>query len=197
MPDPEELQEAALIQAAVHDPDAFQALYQRYLRRVYAYVAARVGNPQDAEDVVSEIFLRVIRHLDRLHKPQQTSFAAWLFVIARHAVTDHYRRNGQAARLIPLGSAEHLPQPGAQPDALLSEADETARLGQMIALLPERKREIITLRYYAGLRNHEIAAVLGIGEKTVSATLSRALNDLHAHYQTFEATDEQRWNRDV
>jgi len=170
--------EQALIQRAIDDPDAFQELYTRYVRRVYSYVASRIGHRQDAEDVVSEVFLRVIKNLDQLRQRQQTSFAAWLFVIARHAIADHYRKNGHSEEYISLDVAELCAPAEKQPDHLLSHNEESAYLYSLILTLPERKREIITLRFYGGLRNQEIAKVLGIGEKTVSAYLSRAVNDL-------------------
>lgn len=174
--------EQVLIQRAIDEPDAFQELYYRYVRRVYGYVASRISHRQDAEDVVSEIFLRVIKNLDQVRQRQQTSFAAWLFVIARHAIADHYRKNGHAEEHVSLDAVE-LFAPGAkQPDHIFSENEEATWLYQMILSLPERKREIITLRYYGGLRNQEIASVMGIGEKTVSAYLSRALNDLQERY---------------
>jgi RNA polymerase sigma-70 factor (ECF subfamily) len=174
--------EQILIQRALYDPDAFQDLYYRYVRRVYGYVASRISHRQDTEDVVSEVFLRVIKNLDQLRQRQQTSFAAWLFVIARHAIADHYRKNGHSEEHISLDAAEPPAPAEKQPDHIFSENEEAARLYRMILSLSERKREIITLRYYGGLRNQEIATVLGIGEKTVSAYLSRALNDLQEKY---------------
>lgn len=183
--------EQALIQRAIDDPDAFQVLYYRYSRRIYGYVVSRVTHRQDAEDVVSDIFLRVIKNLDQLRHRQQTSFASWLFVIARHAIADHYRRNGHFENHIPLEDAEPSAPAEKQPDYIVGENEEAAYLYRMILTLPERKREIITLRYYGGLRNQEIAEVLGIGEKTVSAYLSRALNDLEEKYQAAQSAKGQ------
>lgn len=182
MPDQPETDERALVQRALHDPDAFEALYARYVRRVYAYVAARTSNPQDAEDVVADIFLRVVRSLDQLHNAHHTSFAAWLFAVARSAVVDHYRRSDQARAHVALSDAGPLAAPDAEPEQALHAAEDAAKLRALIAALPERQREIVMLRYYGGLRNQEIAAVLQIGEKTVSGYLSRALRDLHTRY---------------
>jgi RNA polymerase sigma-70 factor, ECF subfamily len=181
--------EQILIQRALDDRDAFQDLYYRYVRRVYGYVASRISHRQDAEDVVSEVFLRVIKNPDQLRQRQQTSFAAWLFVIARHAIADHYRKNGHSEEHISLDAAEPSAPAEKQPDHIFSENEEAARLYRMILSLSERKREIITLRYYGGLRNQEIATVLRIGEKTVSAYLSRALNDLQEKYHAAQSAE--------
>lgn len=174
--------EDVLIQRAIDDPDAFQQLYARYVRRIYGYVASRIGDRQDAEDVVSQIFLHVIKNLDQLRQRQHISFAAWLFVIARHTIADHYRKDGHSDEHVSLDAVEPSASAEKQPDQIVSESEEAAHLYQLVLTLPERKREIITLRYYGGLRNQEIAVVLGIGEKTVSAYLSRALNDLQEKY---------------
>ena len=87
--DPE--QEQGLVSRARDDPDALQALYRLYVRRIYGYVASRINNRQDAEDVVSEVFLRMVRTLDRFSNRHSYSFSAWIFTIARNAVSDYYR----------------------------------------------------------------------------------------------------------
>jgi RNA polymerase sigma-70 factor (ECF subfamily) len=188
---PDVVDEQALVQRALDDPEAFQALYHRYARRVYGYIASRIAHPQDVEDVVAEVFLHVIKHLDQLRNRQQASFAAWLFVIARHAVADHYRQNGRHESLLSLEDAEPCLSVEKQPDHIFSENEEAARLYRMILTLPERQREIVTLRYYGGLHNQEIAAVLGIGEKTVSAYLSRALNELQKKHNAAQSAEEE------
>lgn len=171
-----------LVQSAPHDADAFEKLYALYFRRVYGYVASRIGSSPDAEDVTADIFLRVIRNLDQLRNQQTTSFAAWLFTIARHATADYYRRNGHVENPIPLETTEQLIAVDAQPDQAIIDSEDADRLYRLVIALPERQREVITLRYYGGLRNHEIATVLGIGEKTVAAYISRALSELQAKY---------------
>jgi RNA polymerase sigma-70 factor (ECF subfamily) len=188
---PDVVDEQALVRRAIDDAEAFETLYHRYARRVYGYIASRIAHPQDVEDVVAEVFLRVIKHLDQIRNRQQASFAAWLFVIARHAVADHYRQNGRHESLLSLEDAEPCLSGEKQPDHIFSENEEAARLYRMILTLPERQREIVTLRYYGGLHNQEIAAVLGIGEKTVSAYLSRALNELQKKHNAAQSAAEE------
>jgi RNA polymerase sigma-70 factor, ECF subfamily len=181
MGDVHEYSDEALARRALDDGAAFQALYDRYFRRIYGYVAARVAHHHDAEDIVSDIFLKVVRHLSRMRGRYPASFAAWLFSIARNAVTDYYRQNGRNPDTVPLiPASEPARQPG--PESVQSDDEQSVLLRDLVARLPERKREIVMLKFYGGLRNQEIALVLNIGEKTVSAYLSRALDDLHQQY---------------
>src|SRR5712692_6231491 len=84
--------EADLIRAAQAHRSAFALLYQRYLLRVYYYVRARLANDEDAADLTQQIFLQVLDALPD-YRPRSAPFAAWLFQIARNAVTDFYRRH--------------------------------------------------------------------------------------------------------
>lgn len=185
---PDSVNEHDLIQRALDDPNAFHELYSHYVRRVYGYVASRVSPPQDAEDIVAEVFLRVIKHFDQLRNRHATSFAAWLFTIVRHTVADHYRLNGEPESHIPLDANDHTAPADNQPDHIFTQEEDAAHLRRLILSLSDRKREIITLRYFGGLRNQEIADLLGIGEKTVSAYLSRALSELQDKYRTTQFT---------
>lgn len=176
------IDERELVRQALDDSAAFQRLYERYLGRVYGYVASRVIDQHDAEDIVSDVFLRVVRHLPQLRNNHQISFAAWLFTIARNAVTDHHRRKPQTETHLSLELATPLAAAESSHDTTLIVSEDAAQLRNLIAALPERKREIVTLRYYGGLRNQEIAALLHIRERTVAATLSRALDELQEKY---------------
>lgn len=185
-------QEQELVRRALDDPTAFQELYERYFKRIYGYVASRINNRPDAEDVVSEVFLRVIQNLAQLRSQYPNSFAAWLFAMARNAVTDHYRRRAHTETIVPLDSSPPVTAVDLHPDTTIIEGENAAQLREMIATLSERKREVVMLKYYGGLRNQEIAVVLQIGEKTVAAYLSRALDELHEKYTILKSEPEQK-----
>lgn len=178
--------ERALLDRLDSDPAAFNRLYTLYLRRVYGYVAARIENRQDAEDVVSEVFLKVVRNLDQFRRQHGLSFAAWIFTIARHTVSDYYRRRPFIQTL----ALDTVPLIADSPDLVVMERENAHDLRQIVSALPERQREIVILKFYSGLRNQEIAVVLGVGEKTVAAYLSRALKDLSRKYQAVDKEGE-------
>src|SRR5579883_1140839 len=88
---PVDTDEAELVRAAQADPSTFAQIYQRYLPRVYHYVRARLDGEEDAADLTQQVFLQALAALPG-YQPRGVPFAAWLFQIARHAVSDFYRR---------------------------------------------------------------------------------------------------------
>jgi RNA polymerase sigma-70 factor (ECF subfamily) len=178
--------EQHLLALARQDPQAFRRIYQHYLPRLYAYVRYRVERKQDAEDLVAETFLRVVDGFDRFEWRHEGSFAAWLFRIAHNAISNFHRDH---AHLDYTRAPEELPEPvatGPLPDAIVLRKELFADLHRLIATLPPRRREVITLKFFGGLQNREIAAVLGLDERTVASHLCRALEDLYARYTRLE-----------
>jgi RNA polymerase sigma-70 factor, ECF subfamily len=174
--------ERDLITEAKTDAESFRELYRLYFPRVYAYVAYRVGSVPDAEDVTADIFMRVVEALGNFEYRGAGSFAAWVFRIAHFRVAEFYRRQRRIHIPIPLDDLPELTSDIPTPDAAFQEKERFARLWARIQTLSPRRQEIITLRFYGGLRNSEIATVLGLDERTVAAHLSRALDDLQARY---------------
>lgn len=174
--------EMTLAGRASHDPVAFQTLYELYFERLYSYVMARLGNREDAEDVVSGIFLNVIKGLRSFKNHREKSFAAWIFTIARNTLSDFVRQRSRQPQAIDFDGSLEADEDMLQPEPILIQRERESELRTMLALLPERRREVLILRYFAGLKNIEIALVLGIDERTVASNLSRGLKDLYLHY---------------
>lgn len=179
------------MQNAQRDPEQFRALYRHYFPRIYAYVAARVGRKHDAEDVVSEIFVKVVEALNRFEYRGEGSFTAWLFRIAHNHVVQFYRRQGRSAQAISLDDVPQLRSDLPSPDEAYLQKERFARLLEMLDTLSPRRQEIISLRFFGELRNQEIAEVLGLSEKTVASHLSRGLDDLHHKYDSEMRDDIQ------
>ena len=170
--------EAELVERARIDPAAFQELYRHYLPRVYAYIAARLPERAEAEDVVAAAFLKALERLNQFRVRGDWAFAAWLFRIARHELIDHYRKRRR--RDAPYSLELHCQLvDGAEPlDNAFVREEASAHIRALVATLPPRRQEVVALRFFAGLRNNEIAAVLGIQERSVASHLCRALDDL-------------------
>jgi RNA polymerase sigma factor (sigma-70 family) len=158
----------------------FKEIYDRWLVPVYHYFYFRVGNSKDAEDLTSQVFLKVCEELPKYHEHGQ--FPAWLFTIARHKAVDFYRTGW---REVPLEAIDSLES---QHD-LLSQAvssDEIRRLQHLIHSLPDDDQELIRLRFVAELGYGEIGIVVNRKEdavrKSISRLLARLQNQLEVHH---------------
>ena len=175
-------QERTLVKKAQQDPTAFQELYNYYFPRVYAYVSYRVGRVQDTEDLVADTFLKVIERLDEFQWRGEGSFAAWLFRIAHNLVSDFYRRGRGPEESVPLEELPELASSTLLPADAVLQKEKFAYLRRLIGTLSPRRQEIITLKFFGGLRNKEIAVLLELDERTVASHLCRGLEDLHRKY---------------
>jgi RNA polymerase sigma factor (sigma-70 family) len=141
---------------------------QPLIRRVYAYVAYRIGDGPDAEDVTSATFERALRYRDRFDS-RKGDAAAWMIGIARRQITDHF--------------GERPPALGEPPERFAAgdlEGDAATRidLRRAVVRLGDRERELIGLRYGADLTARQIGEVLGMQTNAVEVALHRALQEL-------------------
>lgn len=150
------------------------------IRRVYAYVAYRVGHGPEAEDLTSETIERALRYRES-YDPRRGEPAAWLIGIARRCI--------EGARLRP----ELLPHTGdpADPVDLETEAVERLTLEQAVARLDERDRELIAMRYGSDLAARQIAEVLELRTNAVEVALHRALGRLRTLLESDDAPAPQ------
>jgi RNA polymerase sigma-70 factor (ECF subfamily) len=176
-------QERRVIQRVRKDPQAFVHLYDSYFPRIHAYVRYRVPDPQDAEDLIADVFLRAIRKLGHFEWRREGSFAAWLFRIAHNLIVDYYREHRPV--LLSLDSGDSLPELASHtpsPEETLAQEEAFQRMRALVATLSPRRQEIVTLKFFGGLQNREIAGILGLDERTVASHLSRGLRDLQTRY---------------
>jgi RNA polymerase sigma-70 factor (ECF subfamily) len=164
-----------------HEAASFAQLYDRYFPRLYAYMRYRVPCPQDAEDLVAETFLQVVKHIGVFEWRHDGAFAAWLFRIAHNLVSNFYRQRRREA-LLPLDAASHLHAHTPPPEEIVLQQEQVAQLYQLLGTLSPRQQEVLTLKFFAGLPNHEIAAVLSLNTHTVAAYLCRGIEALHQKY---------------
>ena len=152
---------------------AFDRLYRSSRDDLYAYVASLLRDEAAAEEVTAAAFERAYRKRHRFD-PERGEPRAWLFGIARNAALDELRRRGRQAEL--TAEPADLNSFGSQEGAEHSER----RLAVSAALerLEPRERELIALKFFAGLENREIARVLGISESNAGTKLHRAMTKL-------------------
>jgi RNA polymerase sigma-70 factor (ECF subfamily) len=151
----------------------FEALYRAVRDDVYAYVATLLRDRAAAEDVTAAAFERAYRK-QRSYKAARGSERAWLFGIARNAALDELRRRKRITRL--EGEPADDVDPDADAQAELALRRETVRAA--LGVLDGRERDLLALKFSAGLSNAEIAAVLGVSETAAGTRLHRTLTKL-------------------
>jgi RNA polymerase sigma-70 factor (ECF subfamily) len=168
--------EPTLVRLAQTDTQAFGALYDLYVQRVYRYCYYRTNSESEAEDLTAQIFLAALEGMPRYK--QNGYFAGWLFSIARKKVADYHRRR-------PHLSLEEVTLPPIQTDLAIEVETSQRRehLKQLIQTLGEEERELIHLRYVAELSFAEIANVLHRKEEAVKKTLYRLIARLKSRLE--------------
>lgn len=160
-----EFDERALVERAQQgDAEALSELYERYLPRVYRFVAARLRRAEDVEDVTEEVFLKVIDNLGR-YRWRGLPFGAWIFRIARNEVVTFIRRQKLREHTDPLDDRIRDSESGQA--VRIEERDRMEAVRAAIGQLPPAQREVIELRFVAGLSVAETAKVLGKSENNV------------------------------
>ncbi len=152
-------------------PRSFAELYRATVTDLYAYVATLLGDRAAAEDVVAQTYERAYRKR-RTFDPARGSERAWLFGIARNAALDELRRRRKVVPLVLDPADETLAAP--EDD----DRDRRATVRAALGALPPRDRELVALKFHAGLGNAEIARVLGQSESNVGTRLHRAMTRL-------------------
>lgn len=147
-------------------PEEFCELVTRYEHAVVSYLSGRLRDAESAEEAAQEAFVRSYFSLARLRKPHK--FFSWLLGIAERVAREEFGRRKRRAGSHELTSAEAPP----------ATAERDIDLERAVAELAEPYREVVLLRFYAGLSCGEIAAKLSMPLGTVTKRLSRAYADL-------------------
>jgi RNA polymerase sigma-70 factor, ECF subfamily len=156
----------------------FESVYQTELPHVYNFFRYQVGDDQIAQDLTAETFEKAWRNRAR-YRADLASFSTWLFTLARHAATDYYRKRRPT---LPLDEAVLISDPQGIEDTA-EERAEFAQLAKLLARLADRERELVALKYGAGLTNRAIARLTGLSESNVSTILSRVTQQLRAQWK--------------
>lgn len=157
------------------DALAFEELYARYQQRVFAYLWRALRDEEAAADLLQEVFMRVWRA--RARWTPSGSVAGYLLRTARHIVIDEARKQDVRKRWSANWQTDS-PILETRPDKDLHEQRIAARVRTAVGDLPDRMREVFSLKYDGGLSYQEISEQLGISVKTVEVHMSKALRRL-------------------
>ncbi|HLH22516.1 MAG TPA: sigma-70 family RNA polymerase sigma factor [Chloroflexota bacterium] len=149
--------------------EAVAGAYTRYVVPIYRFLYSRLGNQEEAEDLTSEVFLKAVRQLEP--ERDDASVQAWLYQVARTTLADYWRRRSRVPQ-DPLGYLD-VPDPA----GAAVRPDETAtRMARwLLEQLPDRYREVLTLRFLRGYSIKETAQAMGITENHAKVLQYRAV----------------------
>jgi RNA polymerase sigma factor (sigma-70 family) len=151
----------------------WDALYTDHIGRIYNFFRYRVGDTSTAEDLTSAAFEKAWNRRGQ-YRGNAENFAAWLYTISRNIANDYFRKSHPLVHLEAVGDLldpQHV-------DEQVEKEQEFNRLVTAINQLPQRERDIITLKYGADLNNRQISAQLRISETNVGTILNRTIQRL-------------------
>ncbi len=157
--------------------EQFKDYYEQFMPQVFGYVFMRTNqNKSMAEDLVSEIFLKAIENFEQFDEKKGT-FKSWIFQVTKNYLIDHYRsKKNQESQSIDNLSNELRDKSDSQNEA--NSAIEKELINEAINELPESKKELILLRYFAGYSHEEIASITNETANNTRVKLHRTLEEL-------------------
>ena len=181
---------ALVKQAQGGDVVAFSGLYEQYYDSIFRYVSFRTGSVSDAEDITAEVFVRMIESIHRF-KWQGHPFSSWLFRIAHNLVVDFYRKRGRRPT-VSLDSVSPVMEAAAfDADAHLDIELTMEEVRGAMEGLTELQREVITLRFGAGLSVAETASAVGRKVNAVKALQHAGLKKLRRELTSVDRMDRR------
>lgn len=166
-----------LAHAAVKDEAAFSELYDYFFPRVYQYILGKTKDDALSDELVSDTFMRMYRHLSE-YDPTRGAFSTWLFRIAQNVVNKYYGKKEHALRApwdenFDAAAPEHE---APEKQTLTKERNEELR--NAIEKLAERDRKILEMTYWLNMKSNEIGEVLGMAPSSVRVALKQARDRL-------------------
>ena len=169
-----ELEEQEILARALQgDREAFGALYERYVERIFNYVYYRTGNVHDAEDLTARVFYRALHHIQN-YTDRGVPFSAWLYRIA-HNLIANWHRDRSRHQEIPLDDAPTIHYKGEPPEVALMQGQDRDALLKLIRHLPSERQHLLILKFVEHMSNAEIGETMGRSEGAVKSLYHRTL----------------------
>jgi len=161
-------------QAQNYDEAALQALYQTYYPKIYNYAFMQLGDVQAAEDLASDVMLKLLESL-KSYQFKGLPFGAWVFRIARNRLIDLHRRRRRRGE---VDLSETLSSTLASPQSLAERALERGQLQVALKHLTDEQRQVIVLKFIEGFDNRSVGRIMGRREGAIKSLQHRALASL-------------------
>jgi RNA polymerase sigma-70 factor (ECF subfamily) len=173
-----------LARAQQGDEAAIGELYEQYSVRIFRYLYYRLGNQQAAEDLTSEVFIRLMRSLPS-YRPPNGSIQAWLFQVARNLAIDHHRYMAYRDH---AALHDNLVQSGDDPVSMVDRSLNNEQLRLALAQLPVDQREVVILRFVVAMPIAEVAELVQKSEDAVKGLQRRGLMALRVILDGWEGS---------
>ena len=164
--------DALVDRARLGDADAFGLLYDRFQPEILRYLVHRVGDPDAAEDLAQQVFLKAWQAIPR-YEARGVPFKAWLYRMAHNQMVDHFRTRRPTTDLEGVD-----PPQEAEAEGLVIAAETTEALAKAMSRLSEDHRQVLTLRFLMEKSAREIGEVMGRKGVTIRGLQMRALQAL-------------------
>ena len=170
----EAVDEAALVEQAKNDPDAFGLLYEQYIDKIYNYVYYRTGNAHEAEDLTAKVFYQALNHIPR-YVQRGAPFSSWLYRIA-HNLVANWHRDRSRRKVVSLDQLATLSsQRENGPWQQVAQGERRDALLAAIRRLPADRQQLLILKFVERMPNAQIGQIMGRSEGAIKSLYHRTL----------------------
>ncbi|MDD4876292.1 MAG: sigma-70 family RNA polymerase sigma factor [Dehalococcoidales bacterium] len=171
-------EESLIRRAQQHDEKAFTQLYEEHFDKIYRYIAVRIGNVTEAEDMTQQVFLNALKSISSF-KWRGAPFSAWLFRIAHNQIIDYFRKNKRST--LPLN--ESMVSNSSNPQQETERKSDIEHLLLATRQLTDTQREVISLRFTSELPIAQVAKIMDKSEGAIKALQHSAIVALRKRLQ--------------
>lgn len=167
----------------VQEKCTFESYYEQYYRQVYLYIAKKINNIHDAEDIAMDAFASCYEKFDSFD-PERASFQTWLYVIVNNKLKNHYR---DSRSFVDLDDPEQYEEPcveGFEDEMVAAEylGEMRNELAAALEMLNDTQKTIVVESYFHNRNSKEIASLLCMSDVNVRVQLSRALKKMKEYF---------------
>jgi RNA polymerase sigma-70 factor (ECF subfamily) len=170
------------------DPQALAETHDKYYPAIFRYIAYKVGNQETAEDLTSEVFVRLLDAVRDRHAPQNT-LRGWLYSVASHIVTDYHRKQYRGGQEVALMETIESEVSGPAEQTIKKQTLEA--LSEALHELTEEQQDVIALRFGYEMPIREVADMIGKSEGAVKQLQARAVAALARRMMPNSAAGER------
>lgn len=184
-------EEKKLIEQAKHDPLAFGKLYDAYYPKISKYIFHRIGNIQEAQDITSDVFYKVMTGIQKFEW-RNIPFSSWVYKIATNEITNHYRRKKHFFLSLDILFEKHhfelpdrtnIEQDFITVEKALSDHRDFLLIQELLQELPLNYQEVLSLRFFEKKKIQEISEITGKNTNTTKSLLNRGIQKLQVAFR--------------